>query len=60
MDAKNNDPNEPEQKKIPLTRGANHLKENSEIPDERYPASSGFSRPEVLPGETTTRRVDGR
>ena len=28
MDAKNNDPNEPEQKKIPLTRGAYHLKEN--------------------------------
>ena len=28
MDAKNNDPNEPEQNKIPLTRGAYHLKEN--------------------------------
>ena len=28
MDAKNNDPNEPEQKKIPLTRRAYHLKEN--------------------------------
>ena len=25
MDAKNNDPNEPEQKKIPLTWGAYHL-----------------------------------
>ena len=47
MDAKNNDPNEPEQKKIPLTRGAYHLKKISEIPDERYPASSGFSRPDL-------------
>ena len=60
MDAKNNDPNEPEQKKIPLTRGAYHLKKISEIPDDRYPASSGFSRPDVRPGKTTTRRVDGR
>ena len=52
MDAKNNDPNEPEQKKIPLTRGAYHLKENLgnswwKVPCEQWflqagsPASQG-------------------
>ena len=28
--------------------------------EKRYPASSGFSRPDVRPGETTARRVEKR
>ena len=58
MDAKNNDPNEPEQKKIPLTRGAYHLKENFGKSWWQVPGELWFLQ-EVRPGETTTRRVDG-
>ena len=49
MDAKNNDPNEHEQKKSPLTRAAYHLKENFRNSGWKVPCKQWFTGLEKPP-----------